>query len=275
MGCGEVAVDRRMVDRSAAERHWRGAGTVWRRRSTAAEGKGRTPVGDNRFVRIVSLVPSATETLIAWGVPPVACTRFCEQPGIPTVGGTKNPDVEAIVRLAPDLVVLDEEENRREDHDALVAAGVPVHVLAIRCVDDVARQLPGFARRIGITWDPPLLGAAMPTRASVVVPIWRRPWMLLGRPTYGESMLAHVGLALRSPSGSGPYPQVKLDEMAALGADLVLAPSEPYPFSERHRTELEVVAPVVLQEGKDLFWWGIRTGPALARLAVLAERIGA
>lgn len=229
------------------------------------------PVGDNWPVQVVSLVPSATETLLAWGVVPVACTRFCEQPGIPMVGGTKNPDVETIVRLAPDLVVLDEEENRREDHDALVAAGVPVHVLAIRSVEDVARQLPGFARRIGITWDPPLLGPAWPVRASVVVPIWRRPWMLLGRPTYGESMLEHVGLALRSPSGSGPYPQVELDEMAALGADLVLAPSEPYPFSERHRAELEVVAPVVLLEGKDLFWWGIRTGPALARLAVLAE----
>ena len=79
-------------------------------------------------MRVVSLVPSATETLLAWGVTPVACTRFCEQPAIRAVGGTKNPDVAAIVELAPDLVVVDEEENRREDHDALVEAGLEVHV---------------------------------------------------------------------------------------------------------------------------------------------------
>ena len=69
-------------------------------------------------MRVVSLVPSSTETLLALGVDVVACTRFCEQPAIPHVGGTKNPDIAAIVALAPDLVVLDEEENRREDADA-------------------------------------------------------------------------------------------------------------------------------------------------------------
>src|SRR5690349_14313336 len=84
--------------------------------------------------RIISLVPSATETLIAWGRTPIACTRFCEQPTITHVGGTKNPDLAAIVALAPDLVVVDREENRREDHDALVEAGLDVHVLAIRSV---------------------------------------------------------------------------------------------------------------------------------------------
>ncbi|MEY2588091.1 MAG: hypothetical protein QOJ67_75, partial [Acidimicrobiaceae bacterium] len=64
-------------------------------------------------MRIVSLVPSATESLLAWGVTPVAVTRFCEQPELLAVGGTKDPDVAAIVALRPDLVVLCEEENRR------------------------------------------------------------------------------------------------------------------------------------------------------------------
>ena len=73
--------------------------------------------------RVVSLVPSVTETLLEWGIRPIACTRFCEQPDLRHVGGTKDPAVRDIVDLAPDLVVLDEEENRREDHDALVAAG--------------------------------------------------------------------------------------------------------------------------------------------------------
>ena len=63
--------------------------------------------------RVVSLVPSVTETLLAWGIQPVACTRFCEQPSLHHVGGTKDPDVAAIADLGPDLVVVDEEENRR------------------------------------------------------------------------------------------------------------------------------------------------------------------
>ena len=47
-------------------------------------------------MRVVSLVPSVTETVLAWGVTPVAVTRFCEQPDLVQVGGTKDPDLEAI-----------------------------------------------------------------------------------------------------------------------------------------------------------------------------------
>ena len=75
-------------------------------------------------MRVVSLVPSVTETLLAWGVEPVAVTRFCEQPALRAVGGTKDPDIGAIVALAPDLVVVNDEENRREDAEALGAAGL-------------------------------------------------------------------------------------------------------------------------------------------------------
>ena len=71
-------------------------------------------------MRVVSLVPSSTETLLALAADVVACTRFCEQPDLFHVGGTKNPDIDAIVELRPDLVVMDREENRIEDHDALV-----------------------------------------------------------------------------------------------------------------------------------------------------------
>ena len=56
---------------------------------------------------VVSLVPSVTETLLAWGIKPVACTRFCEQPTLAHVGGTKDPDIGQIVALQPDLVLLD------------------------------------------------------------------------------------------------------------------------------------------------------------------------
>ena len=91
--------------------------------------------------RVVSLVPSASETLIALDVPPIACTRFCEQPDLPVVGGTKNPDLAAIVALAPDLVVVNDEENRWEDATALIDAGLAVHSMSPRSVHDVGAEV--------------------------------------------------------------------------------------------------------------------------------------
>ena len=83
-------------------------------------------------MRVVSLVPSVTETLLAWDIAPIAVTRFCEQPDLPHVGGTKDPDVDAIVALRPDLVVMCDEENRREDADALRPPACPIHVMTRR-----------------------------------------------------------------------------------------------------------------------------------------------
>lgn len=224
-------------------------------------------------MRVVSLVPSATETLLAWGIVPIACTRFCEQPSIATVGGTKDPDLPAIVDLAPDLVVMDEEENRREDHAQLVASGLGVHALAVRSIDDVDGQLAALAERVGAAWggvDP--ITSSSRSRRSVFVPIWRRPWMALGVPTYGSSVLDAIGFD--NVYSTNAYPTVTLDEVRATSPGLVVAPSEPYPFSERHRAELETIATVVFVDGRDLFWWGARTNAAIGRLRTALARGG-
>lgn len=216
-------------------------------------------------MRVVSLVPSVTETLRAWGVEPVACTRYCEQPDLPTVGGTKNPDLAAIAELAPDLVVLDEEENRKEDHDALVAAGVPVHVTAVRSLDDLDGQMAALASAVGASWTPLDLPPVPAATRRALVPIWRRPWMALGEPTYGASLLRALGIAV-VPGDAGPYPEV---EPAALAGtvDEVLVPSEPYAFTDEHLVELGDLGPVTRVDGQDLLWWGARTRGALDRLA--------
>ena len=220
-------------------------------------------------MRLVSLLPSVTETLRAWGHDPIACTRFCEQPDLVHVGGTKDPDLEAIVALRPDLVVMDEEENRREDADALRAAGVPVFVTAVRAVGDVEPTLAALAGAAGIvppglprTTRPPTSAAST---TSAFVPIWRRPWMTINGDTYGSSLLAHVGTANVFAGHGERYPT--LESLDGIVADVVLAPSEPYPFAERHRAELEVVAPVRFVDGRDLFWWGVRTAGAIARFS--------
>ena len=226
-------------------------------------------------MRVVSLVPSVTETLLAWGIEPVACTRFCEQPSLSHVGGTKNPDVAAIVELAPDVVVVNDEENRREDADALAAAGLDVHVVTVRSVDDVTPALVQLAERVGARFDPwPSLPTPPPAAArTAFVPIWRRPWMTLNADTYGSSVLAGVGVANVYADDAERYPTVTLEDAVDRHPDVVLAPTEPYPFRIDHVPELEKVAPVVVVDGKDLFWWGVRTPDALQRLqAVLSGR---
>ncbi len=233
---------------------------------------------------MVSLVPSVTETLISWGVTPVACTRFCEQPDLPTVGGTKNPDVAAIVELAPDLVVTEREENRAEDVDALVANGVRVAELHIRSVDDVVREMLVLADAVGVSAHhahvcaPATAGRQRlvpgatggPVRAFI--PIWQRPYMTLNANTYGTTLLASLGVASAFADHPDTYPTVTDDDLAATEVDLVLVPTEPYPYKPEHLARFCHIAPAMLIDGVDLFWWGWRTPAALDRLARTLER---
>jgi ABC-type Fe3+-hydroxamate transport system substrate-binding protein len=223
-------------------------------------------------VRVVSLVPSVTETLVALGVTPIACTRFCDLAGVTTVGGTKNPDVAAIVALAPDLVIVNDEENRVEDATALERAGLRVHSMSPRALADVAPAVARLADAVGVPAPPsPSYETAAPA-ARAFVPIWRRPWMTLNGDTYGSSLLSCLGVANVFADATDRYPDVTLDEVAARAPDLVLLPDEPYAFTQRHVPEVLDALPgarVVLVDGRDLFWWGIRTPDAIARLREL------
>jgi hypothetical protein len=94
--------------------------------------------------------------------------------------------------------------------------------------------------------------------------------MSINGSTYGSSLLAAAGIANVYEDSPDTYPTTELLEVRQRRPDAVLAPSEPYPFKERHRAELETVAPVTLVDGQDLFWWGSRTAGALQRLRELA-----
>jgi len=231
-------------------------------------------------VRVVSLVPSATESLLSLGVRPVACTRFCEQPGIPTVGGTKDPDLDAVVAAHPDLVVVNDEENRLVDADALRQAGLALHDCSPRSVGAVGPAVAALARAVDAPvpprFEPPAWDASIadlapggPTRDAVAF-VWRRPWMVLGPDTYGASVLGCLGVTLVAVGEPGDrYPTVELDTVRSARPGLALLPSEPYPFRSRHLEELTPELPGVavrLLDGRDLFWWGTRTPDALGRL---------
>ncbi len=229
--------------------------------------------------RVVSLVPSATETLLALGVVPVACTRFCEQPDLPAVGGTKDPHIDEIVALAPDLVVVNFEENRAEDFSALRRAGLEVHSMSPRSVSDIGSAVSSLAERVGASvpapfaprdWAELLQQAQAAFRGRVVVLIWRRPWMTMRANTYGASLLSVLGWRNALPGAEDRYPEASLEQMAGFAPELVLLPDEPYPFGERHVAEVDAAFPtarVALVDGQDLFWWGIRTPEALDRLS--------
>ena len=226
--------------------------------------------------RVVSLVPSSTETLLALGAEVVACTRFCEQPTLAHVGGTKNPDIARIVELEPDVVVTDREENRIEDHDELVAAGLQVVATDVVDIASALAVVPLLATASGtpIPPEPTLPLAESSSRRHAFVPIWRRPWMTISSSTYGASMLAHLGVGLVGGGDAGSYPTVDLDELER--PDLVLVPSEPYDFQPAHLDELRQQFPgtaVVTVDGQDLFWWGARTPGAITRLAEVLARL--
>jgi ABC-type Fe3+-hydroxamate transport system substrate-binding protein len=95
--------------------------------------------------------------------------------------------------------------------------------------------------------------------------------MSLNGRTYGSTLLEAAGIGNVLGGHVDTYPTVELDEVAALAPDVVLAPSEPYAFTERHRAELETVGPVTFVDGKDLFWWGVRTPAALTRLTRVVQ----
>jgi ABC-type Fe3+-hydroxamate transport system substrate-binding protein len=232
-------------------------------------------------VRVVSLVPSATESLRALGIEPVACTRFCEQPDLPTVGGTKDPDVDAIIGLEPDLVVVNDEENRYEDAARLVDAGIPMHSMSPRSVADVGRAVGALAEVCEVAmlspfepgvWDEWLAdqdAGRDPGARSVCTFVWRRPWTATSGSTYGSSVLDLLGFTNVFAAESDRYPVVTLEEVAMYHPDVVVLPDEPYPFKVRHEAEVRegiAGATPVLVDGRDLFWWGVRTPEAVERL---------
>jgi ABC-type Fe3+-hydroxamate transport system substrate-binding protein len=241
-------------------------------------------------VRVVSLVPSVTETLLAWSVKPIGVTRFCEQgTRFPTFGGTKDPQLDAIVAASPDLVVMCDQENRKEDAEALIAAGLRVHAIHITHVKHVGPEMVRLAAAVGVDesfgetcgiqslgsqdWQSSMLDEVDASIEQqilrVFVPIWRKPWMTINDDTYGGSVLRTSGFSNIFRAHINRYPEVDAETILASKPQAVLAPSEPYPFTERQRTELETFAPVQFVDGKDLFWWGARTPAAVLRVRML------
>lgn len=261
---------------------------------------GRTLVFPHPPQRVVSLVPSDTYSVVALGAGDrlVGRTTWCEHGDAATVGGTKDIDVDAVLALAPQLVIANQEENTRPALEAL-AARVPVLVSLPRRVEQGVAHLARLARILGVETTPAVrelikrgyeVARAGAVAKRAFVPIWMDPLMTFNADTFGSDVLAHAGVAnafgdrLRlyplaadlgktAPQDAGGrdvrYPRVSLDEVRARGADLLVLPDEPHAFSEADEAVLREALPAataVRVSGKDLFWYGAWTIEAIGRL---------
>lgn len=228
--------------------------------------------------RIVSLVPSLTEALaVDHRAQIIAATEWCTHPAdlaAERIRGTKNPDTAKIIKLEPDLVVANKEENRELDVRRLREAGVQVWVTDIESIDQsfssmrrlwtegLKSKVPNWLIEAEEVW-------AAPARTSgqrVACCIWRDPWMVVGRDTFTGDMLSRLGFEHVFASADKRYPAVDLGELDQLDLDLVVLPDEPYVFTPSDGPEAFTRTPTALCSGRALTWFGPSMVSARAHL---------
>lgn len=248
---------------------------------------------------IVSLVPSLTEALFTMGLSGriAGRTAYCVEPAgavdaVTVVGGTKNPDVGRIIDLRPDLVVASAEENVREHIEAVIAAGVPVYVSLPHTVRRAIEELHDLAiltdrREAAEGWlsEATAMVETLEARATqqqplrYFCPIWRRPYMVAAPDTYMSDLLRLCGGSNVFGAGSAHYYPVELEEAARRSPDVILLPSEPYPFAAKHLPEIVVFdqmpavrnGKVHLIDGQWITWYGPRIASNLRAVSALFE----
>lgn len=253
----------------------------------------------NLCMRVVCLVPSWTETLIAAGVNVVGRTRFCVHPAaevqkIAVVGGTKDVKWDLVADLRPDVIVLDKEENTKEIHDESPYPCFVTHVTSVdsMCVELEKLSKAGFSPEK--QWQPILEmvyhviekpGGRFFDWTSAVVEkfgeplfdqkvcywIWKKPWMSVSSETYIGSVLDYIGLQNYFIENGNKYPVCESFPIGP-GVDHLFS-SEPYPFSNKKSEIAALNVSGALVDGEVFSWYGIRSLRFLYELKIRAQKI--
>ncbi|RRB18423.1 cobalamin-binding protein [Larkinella knui] len=241
--------------------------------------------------RIISVVPSQTELLFELGLEAeiVGITKFCVHPAEkvknkPKVGGTKTLHLAEIHRLKPDFILANKEENTREQIEELQRF-YPVLVTDVNTVSDALAMIRDVGERVGKAQKGAALvkkieesfyknGAA--SAHTVAYFIWRKPYRVAARQTFIHSMLEMAGFQ-NAFGNLTRYPEVTETDLQTARPDLIFLSSEPYPFSEKHRHELQEICPsarVVLVDGELFSWYGSRLLKVADYLKELKQKLG-
>lgn len=235
-------------------------------------------------MRVVSMVPSWTETLIQAGVQVVGRTRFCIHPAeqvsnIPIVGGTKEVSWDLVQDLKPDLVLLDQEENPLSMAEECPVAYLATHVtsletlqnelvklgehfrnaylleLAVDCLDILeaptpqwnARKIPGLVELIRAPAEP---------SAEVIYLIWKKPWMAASEETFIGSVLKKLGAKMLPFPEGEKYPVLEIEDMENR---FCLFSTEPFPFGKKIEELRSTGLAGAVVDGEFYSWFGARS----------------
>lgn len=239
---------------------------------------------------IISLVPSLTELLFDLGLADQISgrTRFCIHPkeqveNVPIVGGTKNPRLDKIRHIKPDLIIANKEENRKEDIEDL-KRDFEVHVTEINNINEALFTIHDIGWKCGVEEEAKKLihgiqdrmeGVPEEKPMTAAYMIWRDPWMSVGSDTYIHSVMEHWKLK-NIYADKTRYPKTSLEEISLNKPDVILLSSEPYPFREKHMREVGDICKgtsIILVNGEWFSWYGSRMLKAFKQLNVFRRAI--
>jgi iron complex transport system substrate-binding protein len=249
--------------------------------------------------RIISLVPSVTETLFALELDEqiVAITTFCRFPEDKVIhktkiGGTKNPDRQKILELKPDVIILNEEENRKEDADFFRGQGIPLRITfpstvieASQIVKELGKEFHATVQADAISnqINEALENIQVPRCVATLIFIWKRPYWTVNKSTYVHSICETVGLRNVFAELKDRYPRLSEDQIIEANPEAVLFPDEPYVFREKDVLEFQNQFPelkavqqrkLIMLDGTYLTWHGVRTLKALRELPLILKQGG-
>jgi len=248
-------------------------------------------------MRIVSLVPSATETLYELGLEDqiAGITTFCKFPKDrvalkPKVGGTKNPDLQKILELKPDVVLVNEEENRKQDAEFLRDHGIALHVTFPNSIEEAVQTIRDMGIAFGAQESADALCEEIlnrmvkysrPVARRAVIFIWRRPYMTVNATTYVDSVCRFFGFDNVFAQAPERYPRLEQQQIREANPEVALFPDEPYVFQEKDLDEFRSLYPdvdavrnnrLLLFDGTYVTWHGYGTLRTLREFPAALQR---